>query len=112
MDSANRIHYECTRCGNCCRWEGIVRLQEDEIDRISEFLGMTPQTFVEAYTRLAPHRRGLALIDNEKGHCIMLTEDGLCRIHPVKPEQCRGFPNVWRTPDWRKHCQARPVASP
>jgi hypothetical protein len=29
-----------------------------------------------------------------------------CRIQPVKPVQCRGFPNEWRFPGWREMCEA------
>lgn len=32
-----------------------------------------------------------------------------CRIHPVKPEQCSGFPNTWNFPGWRQVCEAIPV---
>ena len=28
------------------------------------------------------------------------------RLQPVKPLQCRGFPNTWNFPGWRKVCEA------
>ena len=108
-DIKNRVRYECVRCGNCCRWEGIVRLTAAEVEAIAAYLGMDPDDFVRTYTHLAPDRRGLKLIDTAAGHCIMLTADGLCRINPVKPVQCSGFPNTWRVPDLETHCSARKI---
>ena len=32
-----------------------------------------------------------------------------CTIQAVKPIQCRGFPNQWNFPGWRKVCEAIPV---
>lgn len=46
--------------------------------------------------------------DAEDGACMMLTKDG-CRINPVKPRQCRDFPNKWNFPGWRDLCRAREV---
>lgn len=47
-----------------------------------------------------PDRRGLTLIEKPDGSCIFL-EDGEpcgCRINPVKPKQCDGFPSRWSFP--------------
>lgn len=46
--------------------------------------------------------------DAEDGACMMLAEGG-CRINPVKPRQCRDFPNKWNFPGWRDLCRAREV---
>jgi hypothetical protein len=35
-----------------------------------------------------------------------MLEGDECRIHEVKPAQCRGFPNVWNFPGWEKECEA------
>ncbi|NMA41455.1 MAG: hypothetical protein GX937_14895, partial [Lentisphaerae bacterium] len=39
--------FVCQRCGACCRWPGIVRLREQEIAPIADFLGMTVEAFTE-----------------------------------------------------------------
>lgn len=39
-DSANKPHYSCQRCTNCCRWFGFVKLAESDITAISGFLGL------------------------------------------------------------------------
>ena len=106
MSASTRPVYECTCCGNCCRWEGYVRVSDEEVDAIAEFLGMDVQDFLAEYTCLTADRRSLTLVDQADGSCVMLTEEGLCRIHPVKPRQCRLFPNGWNFPGFRERCHA------
>ena len=102
------VHYVCQRCTACCRWPGDVRLEEGEIPAIATFLGMGEADFVEKFTRLRSNRNSLSLIERENHECIML-EGNACRIHPVKPGQCAGFPNKWNFPGWRQVCEAVPV---
>ena len=100
--------YVCQRCTACCKWPGDVRIAADEIGPIAGFLGMNEEDFIARYTRLRTNRNGLSLLEKENHECIML-EAGGCRIHPVKPEQCRGFPNKWNFPGWQRVCEAKPV---
>ena len=100
--------YVCQRCTACCKWPGDVRIEEDEIKRIAGFLSLTEVAFVERFTRLRCNRQGLSLIEKANHECIML-EGNSCLIHPVKPEQCRGFPNKWNFPGWRQVCEAVPI---
>ena len=72
------------------------------------FLGLSEDDSSGEFTRLRSNRQGLSLIEKENHECIMLEGDA-CRIHPVKPEQCAGFPNKWNFPGWRKVCEAIPV---
>ena len=96
----------CQRCTACCRWPGDVNLEEEEVSRIAGFLGMEEHEFVQEFTRIRANRTGLSLVDKEGStECVMLQDDK-CRIHEVKPEQCRGFPNTWNFPGWEKECQA------
>ena len=105
--AADEAWYECQRCTNCCRWPGFVHLRDSDIAAIARFLNMTEWDFIQRYTRLRPNRHGLALIDTPTGACIFL--DGKnCSIQPVKPRQCKGFPNTWNFPGWRAHCEAIP----
>ena len=86
-----------------------MRINEAEITGIASFLGVSEQDFVEGFTRIRDNRTGLSLRDKEgTTECIMLDGDR-CRIHEVKPLQCRGFPNTWNFPGWEKECQAIPV---
>lgn len=99
------VHYECERCTACCRWPGDVRLEDEEIGRIAQFLELEEEVFIERFTRLRMNRKGLSLLERENHECVMLDGDA-CRIHLVKPEQCRGFPNRWNFPGWREVCKA------
>jgi uncharacterized protein len=98
----------CERCTNCCRWPGDVKITETEITAISRHLGLAEDDFIQRYTRLRANRRGLSLIDQPDGACIFL-EGQDCRIQPVKPQQCRDFPNAWNFPGWRDICMATEI---
>lgn len=100
------VHYLCQRCGNCCRWPGDVIVTDQEAQNIAEFLGLDLDDFIQRFTRLSANRRHLSLIDREDGACFFLEGKNHCRIQPVKPVQCAGFPNQWRFPGWRDKCEA------
>ncbi len=102
------VHYVCQRCTACCKWPGDVRIETDEIAPIAGFLELTENEFITRFARLRSNRQGLSLLEKDNHECIMLDGES-CRIHPVKPEQCRGFPNKWNFPGWRQVCQAIPV---
>lgn len=102
------VFYACDRCTACCKWPGDVRLEEDEIPAIVAHLGLTEPEFLDQFTRLRTNRQGLSLIEKDNHECIML-DGASCRIHAVKPGQCRGFPNKWNFPGWRNVCHAKPM---
>ena len=102
------IYYQCQRCTNCCRWPGFVRLDDRDITAIAAHLELSEHEFIQRFTRLRPQRDALALTDKPTGECVFL--DGQdCRVQPVKPHQCRGFPNAWNFPGWREVCEAVPT---
>ena len=102
---SEEVYYACQRCTNCCRWPGFVKLNNREIAEIAHFVGLPEFDFIQNFTRLRQHRDGLALIDKPDGACIFL-EENYCAIQPVKPQQCRDFPNKWNFPGWRLVCEA------
>ena len=72
---------------------------------------MAVEAFVQVHTRLTANRSGLSLLEHADGRCVWL--DGIdCRLQPVKPVQCRGFPNEWNFPGWRDVCEAIEVPGP
>jgi len=71
-------------------------------------MGLAEDEFIERFTRLTPLRTSLALIDKPNGECFFLEGDD-CRLQPVKPSQCVGFPNIWNFPGWREMCKAIPI---
>lgn len=101
------IFLECQRCTACCRWPGQVRLTEEEITRLAAFKAMSEFEFIQQFTRLRPDRRGLSLQEKPNRECIFL-EGNDCSVQPVKPRQCREFPNLWNFPGFEKVCRAIP----
>ena len=82
-------------------------MRDGEIARLAAFKGMTEVQFIQQFTRLTQDRRGLALQDKANGECIFL--EGIdCSVQPVKPQQCREFPNLWNFPGFEKICHAIP----
>lgn len=78
-----------------------------EIRRMAAFLGMSEEAFIEEHTRLREDRRGLALKERPNHECIFL-EGRDCQVQPVKPQQCRDFPNLWRFEGFERYCRAVP----
>ena len=101
------IFLECQRCTACCRWPGRVRLSDAEITRLAAFKGLSETDFIEQFTRLRRNRDGLALKEQPDGACIFLEGEG-CAVQPVKPQQCKEFPNLWNFPGFEKICHALP----
>lgn len=105
------IFWQCDRCTACCRWPGQVTFTDAELTRMALHLGLTEEAFIARYTRINAQRTGLALTDQADGSCVFL--DGAdCRVQPVKPQQCRDFPNLWNFPGFEKVCRAKPVDVP
>lgn len=84
-----------------------MKLSDNEIARLAAFLDLSEFDFIQRYTRLRSDRRGLALQDKENGECIFL-QGRDCVVQPVKPQQCRDFPNAWNFPGFQKICRAVP----
>jgi Fe-S-cluster containining protein len=97
-------HFVCHRCGACCRVPGYVALEPGEAEMIAEFLGLDVYTFTEQYAVLTNNRGNLSLRERPDGRCIFIQEDNTCRIHPVKPVQCKGFPFTWKTSQLKAIC--------
>lgn len=82
-------------------------MSSEEITRLATFKGMSEPDFIEQFTRLRWDRGGLALKEQPDGACIFL-EGESCAVQPVKPQQCREFPNLWNFPGFEKTCHAIP----
>ncbi len=98
-------YYQCERCTACCKWPGDVNITDDEVGTIAAYLDMSQDEFISQHTRLNKNRTGLSILERPNHECIMLV-DGGCKIHAVKPEQCKGFPNRWNFPNWQEVCHA------
>jgi Fe-S-cluster containining protein len=88
-DKADRIIYECKQCGHCCHGIGTVAVTPEEQEKMAEYLGLSLAELTERYLLVRPHRTEMKVVD---GHCIFYGDDGLCKVHPVKPFHCRRWP--------------------
>lgn len=104
--SSSKIAIPCIRCGACCRWEGQVKTTDAEISRIARFLNLSEEAFIATCTVLRQDRTGLAIRMLADGTCIFLDDKNECKIHAVKPAQCKGYPLKWRNPSSEHLCHA------
>ena len=104
--NADSSVFACRRCGACCRQAGFVRLEMGEPEAIASALGMADDAFANSFTELARDRRGLVLKEKADGACILLDDDGACRVNAAKPRQCREYPFTWRNADSVEICPA------
>jgi hypothetical protein len=84
-----------------------VQVTDPEIARLAEFRGMSEYDFIQQFTRLRHDRSGLVLQEKPDGSCVFLDGND-CSVQPVKPQQCRDFPNLWNFPGFEKVCHAIP----
>ena len=85
------LSFSCERCGNCCSGQpGYVWASMEELEKINNYL--PSQT--TPYIRRVNNR--FSLIEKPNGDCIFLERNekglALCKIHPVKPKQCKTWP--------------------
>ncbi len=82
--------FKCKMCGECCYGEGGITVQEEEIEKMAKFLGMTPESFT---TRYCDGKGGRFFIrTGPEKYCIFYDKEKRCLIHPVKPSICSLWP--------------------
>lgn len=97
--------FACHSCGNCCRGEGQVFVSRERAVAIAEHLGITLGDFRATYTRDdVPGGHLLRDRSADDDACIFLDDANRCRVHPVKPDQCRTFPFRWRNRNFTTTC--------
>lgn len=62
---------------------------EKDIHKISKFLKMSEDDFLNTFTKKVGAK--ISLIDRDEKDCIFL-KNNKCSIYPVRPVQCRTFP--------------------
>lgn len=95
---ASGLHFSCTRCSACCRYEeGYVFLSEKDAFLLGTALKMDYDQFVETYCRWIPSSNGnyqLSLNEKANNDCIFWTtlpKEG-CSVYDNRPLQCRSYP--------------------
>lgn len=117
LQEAIEQHFQCARCGHCCKGDGLVRLGLPEVERITHALGISRKEFEKSWG--LPFGRGQWVLRDRfverawpsgrrEQWCIFLElgADGLfgCRLQAAKPDQCRSFPRAWRNADSLETC--------
>jgi uncharacterized protein len=82
--------FDCQKCGDCCKGYGGTYVTETDIDKISNYIGVSPKNFIARYCSISNNMPLIA--QKADGYCIFW--DNLCTIHPVKPRMCRAWPFI------------------
>ena len=93
QETVMELARECRKCANCCKVDSGY-LVNDDLRRISEYLGITEDKlsddYLEEFEKFNTTLSKPKIVRKGKpyGKCIFLI-DGLCSIHEVKPLYCR-----------------------
>ncbi len=100
------IYFECTQCTDCCRLNNIPATEKDMVALMEA--GIPIDQAVEEMSPILIASKNLekgfvkAYLLRKKpfvNECAFLLEDGLCRIHHVKPTACYLYPFSIRKDD-------------
>jgi len=81
--------FQCKCCGHCCHGSATVSVSPKEEQNIAKFLDIDLETLRNNFLLKKGKRTEMRIVD---GHCIFYGDDGLCKIHPVKPFHCKQWP--------------------
>ncbi len=79
----------CEMCGKCCH-QPFITVRDEEVERISEFMGTDPLTFVMNY--LDRDESENKWLFRKTNPCAFLSDDNKCKIWQGRPEICNDFP--------------------
>ena len=86
------LRFHCTQCGVCCRKPGCVFFNKEELESMASFLELRLEAFVSKFDVKQSNSDFFSMEAKEGGTCPLLSEDNVCLVQPVKPQQCRSFP--------------------
>ena len=82
--------FECRLCGTCCYGTGGITLEKGEIERISDFIGISSENFISDYC--VEKYNKISITTGVDGYCIFFNHKKACLIHEVKPSVCSRWP--------------------
>lgn len=82
--------FACRMCGTCCHGSGGIVVNEAELRRLAEFVGVSPDRFATEYTLAAGAKR--CLTTGEDAFCVFYVRNEGCAVHPARPDVCRAWP--------------------
>ncbi|OQY00569.1 MAG: zinc/iron-chelating domain-containing protein [Desulfobacteraceae bacterium 4572_130] len=87
IKNSNNI-FECQQCGKCCFGFGGTYVTKKDINKIAEYLNITPGSFINQFCDKSGTKN--ILTQKKNGFCIFFDKN--CTIHPVKPYMCKAWP--------------------
>lgn len=102
LENEWEINFECSKCGECCKevqytmGENVmietntITVIPEEIHRISDFLKISPVTFVNKFCQIG-NVQGKKVAVWEANPCPFLSESQ-CTIHIARPDTCKLHP--------------------
>jgi Fe-S-cluster containining protein len=90
MKTIDGHQFECTQCGKCCKWEGVVNLTPEDIERLAKHEGVEKSEYIEKYTN-----GGKILKDKDDSKECVYLKDNKCSVWEKKPEQCDKYPTKY-----------------
>ena len=82
---------DCLTCANCCKTTSPIFTEKD-IARISKYLKMKEQKFIEQYLQ----RDDDDFMVLQSAPCTFLDTDNSCFIYDVRPKACGEYPHTNR----------------
>jgi Fe-S-cluster containining protein len=82
---------DCRTCANCCKTRHPL-FSREEIQRIADCVGLTPQ---ELRARYLEYDRDSGRYITRQLPCPFL-KDNLCTVYEVRPATCAGYPHLHR----------------
>ena len=99
---AEGLEFSCSGCGDCCRGEGYVWVSPEEIEALTDFLGIEIAEMSKRYLRSFGPETSLT----EKANYDCIFWEGHCTVYAARPGQCRTFPfwpnNIASKGAWKK----------
>jgi len=91
------MNCNCKRCGNCCKKIGIPWSELDP-RLAADYLDMNLEDFIALYGFVRNEYSGeIENTEFNAAPCPFLkysTENAFCRIYPVRPWICKGYPGT------------------
>jgi uncharacterized protein len=85
------VKFKCKGCGKCCTgFPGYVWVNDEEIQAIGKFFGVSVDEVKKQYLRRAGG--AWALREMPRNYDCVFLKGRRCEIYQVRPHQCRTFP--------------------
>lgn len=92
--SSNQQHFgngpvfSCQQCGQCCYGAGGIVLADHDARRLSRFLNLELDDFLDRFAEFVADKYRLQVGDDN--YCVFFKNG--CQVHEAKPDVCRAWP--------------------